>query len=271
MINNLINDFSDKYWSDIINFQSTWWNISYKEDGFLYIKSSWYKISKINKNKAISKIDIKGFFVDYKNISDISEDILSTIIEKNNLSDKKASLETWFHLLLSKYVIHSHNIYANILTCSKEWESILKDIFWDECQFIDYASPWLFLFKKIEKQKGYKKNIFLKNHWIISHSDWSFEDAYNNIKMIDCKIKSYFDIGNFNLKKKLKDISKYLFPDMFVLKNDIENYSVHSFIEEQIKKFWLNPNYLSDSQLDYLGNMRQEKYRKKLYNNELWL
>ena len=187
--------------------------------------------------------------------------------EKNNLSDKKTSLETGFHLLLWKYVIHSHNVYINIFTCSKEWEKIINNLFWEDVQFIKYFSPWLSLFNEIKKYKKHKKVIFLKNHWIIVHSDNSFDEAYEILNEIENKLMLKFNIDKFYLENNIKKISKFLFPDVVVLNNDIENYSAHLFIENQINKLWLTPDYLKKEDVNYLNNMKQEQYRKKLYIN----
>ena len=261
-------NFAKKYWKDFINFQSTWWNISVKEDGFIYIKSSWYKVYDIYEKNSFSKISICWFNNDISKCHTLQEDILSKIIESNNTSEKKASIETWFHMLIkSKYVVHTHNLYINILLCSKKWQQIFKELFVDEFDYIWYFSPWLALFEELDKINNHKNIIFLKNHWIISHSDISFEDAYNNLSKIENTIRDYLKLKNFdNNTKNLDKVDNYLFPDIIVLENDKDIASVHQYTTDEIVRLNLEVDYLNIEEVEYIRNMKQEKYRKNLIN-----
>jgi len=263
-----IKKFSQNIWSDLINFQATWWNISLKKDWILYIKSSWYKIIDIYKNNSLSKIDINGFFFHIKYEKKILEENLVEIIKKNNKSKLKSSIETWFHLLLnSKYVIHTHNIYINVLLCMEWVEVILKNLFWEEITIIDYVSPWVWLFKAIKNKKNIQKIIFLKNHWIILHWNNSFIDLYNKLNKVELKIRKYLKLNNFQLSREISNITKHIFPDSVVI-NDIEIYSSYCFIINEILRLWWNVKYLSEKDVNYIKNMTMEKYRKNLFNKK---
>ena len=261
-----IKNFSKKYWGDISNFQATGWNISFKEDWFLYIKSSWYKILDIFFKQTLSKININWFFNDLKKENNISEDKMSELIENNNQSKLKSSIETWFHLLLdSKYVIHSHNIYINILLCMEWWEQILKSLFWNSIDIIDYKSPWLWLFNNISSKKNLNSIILLKNHWVISHWNTSFIELYNKINAIELVLKKELWLDDFIKLNNKKVIRKHIFPDSIVI-DDLDIYSSHIFIKRQIKKIWWIIKYLSKEEVAHIRNMKTEKYRKRIFN-----
>lgn len=267
-----IKEFSVKYWKDIINFQSTWWNISVKNWNYLYIKSSGYSISDIHTKDSISIIDIDWCSKELFNNNILSDDDLNNIIEKNNRSDKKSSIETGFHLIIkSKYVIHTHNIYINVLLCSENWEKILWKLFWDSFDIIWFFSPWLWLYKEFNNKSNYKKIIFLKNHGVVIHSDVSFDDTYIILNEIEKTIFDYLKLEKFDFKTKVKTISKYLFPDIIALGDDLEVKYAHNYIENSIKINSLVPSYIDEFYINYIKNMKQEKYRKSLINNnKIW-
>lgn len=261
-------NFSKIIWNDIINFQWTGWNISYKEDNFLYIKSSWHKIEDIHLKNALSKVDIKWFKLELSEIPQLSEEKLTEIIEKNNKSQLKSSIETWLHLLFdSKYVIHTHNVYINVLLCMEWSEKVILDLFWETINLVDYYSPWLWLFTELNSDKKYSNVVLLKNHWIILHWNESFDDLYNKLSSIECIIKDYLKLDKFEKLDNINKIKKHIFPDSIII-DDIDNYSVHKYIEKQIIKQWWKPSYLSKSDVDYIKNMNMEKYRKNLFDKK---
>ena len=100
----------------------------------------------------------------------------------------RPSLETGFHAILAKYVIHTHPIYVNALTCAEDADRIrllktLEDkigpVIW-----INYRPPGHPLARLIaDSLKGLKAasgsmpcTILLKNHGLITSSD-SMEEA----------------------------------------------------------------------------------------------
>src|SRR5690606_1754194 len=59
----------------------------------------------------------------------------------------RPSIETSLHALLpEKYVIHSHSVYSNILTCSQEGRKWCEDKLAGSI-FLDYAAPGVELSK----------------------------------------------------------------------------------------------------------------------------
>jgi len=97
----------------------------------------------------------------------------------NNISSKiKPSIESCFHAILDRYVIHLHPTSVFPFLCVKGGKSRIQQIFKNQKRpplWIPYASPGYSLAKKIQKlNSGYKKQhcqtaavIFLQNHGII--------------------------------------------------------------------------------------------------------
>lgn len=263
-----IRNFSKDIWWDKVNFQWSWWNISYKENWKLFIKSSWYKINDIYLKNTLSEINIENFNRDIENEKILNEFKLSKIIERNNKSKFKSSIETGFHLLLkSKYIIHTHNVYVNVLLCMKDADILINKIFSNDIDLIWYYSPWYWLFKEIKKQKNHKKIIFLKNHGIILHGSNSFDELYKLLFSIEQKIKTYLWLKDYIDTWNSLKIEKHIFPDSIMFPDNNEIYSAHIYIESAIKNIWQKVNYLEKEKIEFIKNMDCEKYRKNLLTN----
>ena len=75
----------------------------------------------------------------------------------------RPSIETGFHSLLKKYVIHSHSVYSNILACSKSFEDLTMNLFKkDKFIIIPYFAPGTILTRNILKEYH---NFFLKKKY----------------------------------------------------------------------------------------------------------
>ena len=160
------------------------------------------------------------------------------IIKLPNYRSTRPSIETGFHSFLKKYVIHTHSVYANILTCSKSYEKIINKIFKnDNFISIKYFPPGTILTRNILHEynnfyllnKKYPEIIFLKNHGIIVHAE-STEKAIEIHEHITKKISvyfnlSYFDFPEVNLKKRsyIKFESFNVFLLNFIKRKKIKN------------------------------------------------
>lgn len=92
-------------------------------------------------------IDAGYCIIDYKGIRSylcepdedeylFSQKIMSFAVKP----DSRPSIETGFHALLDGMVIHTHSVYANILSCSIEGKSIADKILSGSI-WVDYAAP----------------------------------------------------------------------------------------------------------------------------------
>ena len=171
-------------------FQGAGGNVSVKLDNeIMAIKSSGIEIKEMNQHHGYSLVNFKKIHDHFlklpKNINKkIDESTVSFIndqlIDLPHYKSLRPSIETGFHSILKKYVIHSHSVYANILTCCDEFEHLVDAIFKkDNFINIKYFPPGTSLTKNIlidynlyfKNFNKYPEIIFLKNHGLIIHSD----------------------------------------------------------------------------------------------------
>lgn len=90
----------------------------------------------------------------------------------------RPSMEAWFHTLLGTYVLHTHSVYVNILTCATYGSALVEELFGDtdfRTLWIPYANPGIALgievYKAVaqyeEAHGRFPDVIFLQNHGII--------------------------------------------------------------------------------------------------------
>ncbi len=100
----------------------------------------------------------------------------------------KPSMEYEFHSLLNTYVVHTHSVYANVITCAAACEKLLSDIFADdEYLLVSYVTPGYPIARALltlKKGEEWPPVIFLKNHGIIIHGATAQEviDKYADVE-----------------------------------------------------------------------------------------
>jgi putative hydrolase of the HAD superfamily len=138
-------------------------NTSVKMNSLLFIKSS---------GKNLSEIKVNSGYAIMNNNLIIKEIERKIFDDKNNLCKCKiigkepASIETYMHSILKKYVVHLHSIQMNRILVLKEGFKIIKKMFPDSL-FVNYYSPGLEICDKILESYNGEEIIFLGNHGII--------------------------------------------------------------------------------------------------------
>ena len=65
---------------------------------------------------------------------------------------RRPSVELMFHSLLpERYVLHTHAIVPNAVTCNQDGEAIMRDLFGDDALWVPYTDPGLPLARKIHE------------------------------------------------------------------------------------------------------------------------
>jgi rhamnose utilization protein RhaD (predicted bifunctional aldolase and dehydrogenase) len=162
------------------------------DNGTMVIKASGYRLVDINETTAFVAVD-KNKIYDYYNSVDLSvekdyekesaEVSKSSIVPLEGIETLRPSVEVGFHAILKKYVIHTHSVYANLLTCSQEGEALAEKLFKDKdfgFIFLPYINPGfeltLAMKNKIDeyvKSTGrYPEVIFMKNHGLVVTGDY---------------------------------------------------------------------------------------------------
>ncbi|MBQ7339544.1 MAG: class II aldolase/adducin family protein [Clostridia bacterium] len=200
-------------------------NTSVKKDGVMLIKASGYRLVDITKKTAFVAVDkekIENYYQsvdlavkkDYeKESAEISK---SSVIAMDGIETLRPSVEVGFHAILKKYVIHTHSVYANIITCSVEGEAIAEKLFSDKdfgYIFMPYINPGfeltLAMKTKIEnyvKEKGkFPEVIFMKNHGLVVTADYIERVKAINTDVNET-IRKYFDIEDTFRSVELEEI-----------------------------------------------------------------
>jgi rhamnose utilization protein RhaD (predicted bifunctional aldolase and dehydrogenase) len=192
-------------------------------------------------------------------------------------------MEAGFHAVIpSKYIFHLHSVYANIFTCMKYGSSLIKQIF-NGVPFIviDYLNPGYELAYALSKKRSLPPIIFLKNHGIIVHGD-DTASCLEIIQKLHAKMEIYLKVQRifkpFTLLTKFPKIHGYIFPDSAVFshidiqhlperkrKEVLEIISAQEYSIHMMKRLGKKPTYLTQSEINKLLNMKQEKYRQELF------
>ena len=245
-------------------------NTSVKNDekGVMLIKASGYRLKDITENTAFVAVD-KNKIADYYNSVDLTvkkdyekesaEISKSSVIALEGVETLRPSVEVGFHAVLKKYVIHTHSVYANILTCSIEGETKAAKIFNGKdfgYIFLPYINPGFELtlaMKKaideyVKKSGKYPEVIFMKNHGLVVNSD-NIERVKALNETVNETIRNYFGLAdNFRAVKLSKTA------DGFVSETPI----VCDFVKANgLTKDFLDEYPLYPDQLVYLNNILQ--------------
>lgn len=190
-------------------------NTSVKLDGqYMAVKASGCKLKQITPTEGY-------VIIDYKKIKDYYEHVdlrTDTDFEKESadmarlsvqpvpwLKALRPSVEAGFHSVLKKYVIHTHSVYANILTCIKNGQELVEKIFNGkayETAWIPYINPGFCLTLKIKeairectKRTGKVPEVFfMENHGLIVTTD----DCAEAVKLqseVNETIKKHLEIN----------------------------------------------------------------------------
>ena len=141
-------------------------NISIKlQNDRMLVKASGTKLSEVSETAGYAEVDFK-LIRRMLHEAELPEDAFNAkVTNSNTLKSYRPSMETGFHAALGQCVVHSHSVYANVLTCSEEGESIINDLF-PTATFITYVPPGLELAKQIFKHAT-SDIFFLANHGLI--------------------------------------------------------------------------------------------------------
>ena len=130
-------------------------NISIKNKDQIIIKRSGFKMIETELEKGYVICDINK-------IDGLNENINTSILS----GEGTPSIETFFHLLPKKYIVHLHPIKYLHLLSLVDWKEQITKLFGNSL-CIEYTKPGLELSEKILKYYNHEPIIFLQNHGII--------------------------------------------------------------------------------------------------------
>jgi uridine kinase/ribulose-5-phosphate 4-epimerase/fuculose-1-phosphate aldolase len=280
---NLFNNFiegCDTVGNDILLSQGACGNISVKlNDSIMFIKASGYALKNVSKLKGYAFINYEKIINEFKNGNITHDSDLNNILKESLLIHKLKlpSMETGFHSILGKWVIHTHPVYLNTILCTVDSSNIIGEIFSDiDYIYINYKNPGFGVCNAINKRltgKSLPHVIFLENHGLIV-STTDHQKAGDITNHIDQTAKRYLKkkcstFTEFDLSfADTKPVNVYSYPDsvVFVGNETTKNrevVAIHNYINLYGNKIsTIRP--LDDESIEYIKNMETEKYRKKL-------
>lgn len=242
-------------------------------DDLMAIKASGFELSEVTEKKGFAVVNhsiVNSYLLQYSYTWDDSHDeIVIAEFIRSQVDDKRfavarPSMETGFHSLLKKFVIHSHSVYANIIGCSTEGKGILKllrSVTPRKVLFIPYHTPGAALTIAIRNLlKDYSNEfglmpdiILLENHGLIATTD----DARECLKIheeFNDAIREYFKISKPQLISQLEQtVSGDFFASYSLMGNhsesDVAGYSFKNiffpdqaiFLADNISYTYPNP------------------------------
>ncbi|MBE7087621.1 MAG: class II aldolase [Clostridiales bacterium] len=243
-------------------------NTSVKNDekGLMLIKASGYRLADIDETTAFVAVDKKMISDYYSNVDlsvekdyekESAEISKSSIVELEGIKTLRPSVEVGFHAILKKYVIHTHSVYANLLTCAVEGESLAEKLFADKDYgfiFLPYINPGfeltLAMKTKIEdyvKATGkYPEVIFMKNHGLVVNGDTVERTKAVNTDVNET-IRNYFGLSDNFRAVALTPTPTGFCSDTAVVKIFVA--------ENELNKAFLDKYPLYPDQLVYLNNI----------------
>lgn len=236
------------------------------DNGVMFIKASGYKLKDISATNAFVAVDQKKI-ADYYDSVDLSvkkdyekesaELSKSAIIPTEGVPLLRPSVEVGFHAILKKYVVHTHSVYANILTCAESGEAIAQELFAKEDYgfiFLPYINPGfeltLAMKKEIEnyvdKNGKYPEVIFMKNHGLVVTGD-----CLERVEEVNTEVNEIIR-KHFGLEDNFREIRLTKSPTGYIS----DTHVVKSFIaENDLNKEFLDTYPLYPDQLVYLNNI----------------
>lgn len=159
-------------------------NSSAKRDGVLWIKPSGVSMATMTADDLVP-LDVK-VLVDALDAPDPDPslgDPVNHLAQLARLDDgpRRPSVEILFHALIEDtYVLHTHPLLINAITCNTEGRELTRSLFGDDVLWVDYVDPGLPLAREIARRRrehtettGQEppKVTFLMNHGLIVSGD----------------------------------------------------------------------------------------------------
>jgi rhamnose utilization protein RhaD (predicted bifunctional aldolase and dehydrogenase) len=212
------------------------------DDQYMAVKASGYRLNQIT--------PVQGYvIINYRNIQNFYQQVdldpdrdyekesveyaQANVIETEGLKKLRPSVETGFHSILKKYVIHTHPVYANLLCCSRDGRQIAARICAERklaFLWIPYINPGFCLTLKIKgeiaqyqaDQGVFPEVIFMENHGLIVTAA-SYQKALNLHEQVNSSIRQYFKIKEDYPEIRLAKLEENLYQS--------ETSYIHNFLK----------------------------------------
>lgn len=182
-------------------------NTSFKMDEqTMLVKSSGVQLADVSEAGGYTKVNYR-LIVDYcrENIKEegsvLTEEAGKELLTRAQITDGRASIETFLHAVTGKYTLHSHPTLVNILTARTDGMDVLGTLF-PKAVFVPYRKPgaalaetYYRLYQKQQAQGADGSVIFLANHGLVVSGD-SAEQVIDGTEEVLHKIVAYLEIDD---------------------------------------------------------------------------
>lgn len=230
-------------------------NTSVKDDnGNMIIKASGFRFEEITEESGYSIVNsqkISDYFFNVQVTEKAKEEKLSLeIIQTNILKNSsgemypKPSMETGFHAVLDKYVVHTHSVWSNLINCITAPFDLLTSLQNKtglNFAYIPFVSPGFGLsylitqkLKKADESGTTRPQVFfLENHGIVAHSN-DLTEAQTMLKQVDEAIQELFKISNEYPITDLQITDNYYTPNHDFVWSFIQRHKVEESFFNQV-------------------------------------
>lgn len=175
-------------------------NTSYKRDGKMLIKASGFTFKDVDDGMGVVWLNNKQVIDNLMAMATCNDETYAN--EPPEILDSvpeglRPSMEFEFHALLRRYVLHTHSIYANVVTCSAQCADVLARLFNKiDYVLVPYVTPGFpiaaWLANNVDTNE-IPAIIFLKNHGIIVHGD-DYGKVLATYNHVENAIKAHFNL-----------------------------------------------------------------------------
>jgi len=237
-------------------------NISVKPfNGRMLIKASGTKLKNLDYFTGWSSIDTR-YYLDYVEFtSNLDDNKYFSILCESVNNNTIPSMESGFHILLKKYVVHTHPNKLIPILSNINFAKIIKKIFkqYDYC-IVPILMPGLDLYDFISKQEKKYDIYFLENHGLIINGN----DIKSTLKLHEeiCNLGEIWSKNNIT-KQLNRNTTEYLSPDEHIFHGSKSDWY------DDMKKIYNNIKlnysckYLDADFKRRLVNLKFEKHRVK--------
>jgi len=252
------------------------------------IKASGWLLADVTASTGYSIVDYAAI-IDYLKNADSDEARFNKDLQACTLTPTyRPSIETGFHALLDKYVVHSHSVFANLLTCALEGQALVTQLF-AEALWIAYATPGrditLAIQAALQKTSKMPAVLFLENHGLIVTAPTA-EQVAELHTVVNARILEHFELSADAFRINVPSCDQafmqnhVLFPDQVVytlageglLKTQAaqETLAAYHFILNTIQEKGLTPYFIQQDKAQLLLNLETEKYRQQVLKNAVY-
>lgn len=159
-----VKEFCALIGADPLLVQGAGGNVSWKDEGVLWVKASGTKLSDAHVKNIFVPVDLESL---KEAISSDNFEFKPEVIGDSRLIP---SIETYLHALIDcKYVIHLHAVEVLSVLVQDGCESLIKKKVGEDCIILEYHKPGPILAGEIKKAIANRdcNTIFLKNHGLV--------------------------------------------------------------------------------------------------------